>query len=278
MPEPFADTTDALGRRIVLPSPPQRIISLVPSLTDLLHRLELDDEVVGLTRFCERPEGWREAKTIVGGTKQVDAEQVAAMQPDLILANQEENTKADVQVLSEYAPVYVTDVSTVDGATAMIRRIGALVDRADVAQQMALRIAERFAALPAWPLVRAAYLIWRDPYMTVGGDTFIGDVMRYGGFTIPWEEATRYPEVTLNDLSAADLDVILCSTEPFPFHQKDAFTDDLRAACPNTPVHTVNGQLFSWYGPRLLDTPAYLRELRATLEEPSSEGQAASHP
>lgn len=278
MSAPFADTTDALGRPIVLADPPTRIISLVPSLTDLLHGLGLDDEVVGLTRFCERPAGWREAKTIVGGTKQVDAERVARLQPDLILANQEENTRADVQALSAYAPVYVTDVSSVDEATAMIRRVGELVDREQGAQQMATTITKRFAALPAWPLVRAAYLIWRDPHMTVGGDTFIHDVMRYGGFTSPWANATRYPEITLDDLSAADLDVILCSTEPFPFHQKDAFTDDLRAACPDTPVHVVDGQCFSWYGPRLLDTPAYLRELRATLEEPSSEGQAASHP
>lgn len=266
MPAPFVDTTDALGRRILLSEPPTRIISLVPSLTDLLHGLGLDDEVVGLTRFCERPDGWQEAKAIVGGTKQVDAERVARLQPDLILANQEENTRADVQALSDHAPVYVTDVSTVDEATAMIRRVRQLVDRDKEARQMATTIAERFAALPAWSSLRAAYIIWRDPYMTVGGDTFIYDVMRHGGFTAPWADATRYPEITLDDLAAADLDVILCSTEPFPFHQKDAFMDDLRTACPDTPVHVVDGQLFSWYGPRLLDTPAYLRELRATLE------------
>ena len=277
MPEPFANTTDALERRVVLPRPPQRIISLVPSLTDLLHGLGLDDEVVGLTRFCERPDGWREAKTIVGGTKQVDAEQVADVQPDLILANQEENTKADVRALSAYAPVYVTDVSTVADATSMIRRIGALVDRKARARQMATTITERFAALPAWPSLRVAYLIWRDPYMTVGGDTFIHDVLRHGGFTSPWAGETRYPEITRDDLAAADLDAILCSTEPFPFHQKDVYTNDLRAACPDTPVRMVDGQLFSWYGPRLLDTPAYLRELRATLEESTSEGQVASH-
>lgn len=278
MSEPFADITDALERRIVLAGPPKRIISLVPSLTDLLHELGLNDEVVGLTRFCERPEDWRETKTIVGGTKQVDAEQVAAVQPDLILANQEENTKADVQALSRYAPVYVTDVSTVAEATSMIRRVGALVDREERARQMATTITERFAALPEWSSLRVAYLIWRDPYMTVGGDTFIHDVLRHGGFTSPWAQETRYPEITSDDLAAADLGAILCSTEPFPFHQKEVFTDDLRAACPNTPVHMVDGQLFSWYGPRLLDTPDYLRELRATLEEGTPEGQAVSHP
>lgn len=266
MPAPFASTTDALGRRVVLADPPTRMVSLVPSLTDLLHGLGLDDEVVGLTRFCERPANWRETKTIVGGTKQVDAERVARLQPDLILANQEENTKTDVQALSNHAPVYVTDVSTVERATTMIRCVGALVDRKAEAEQMAVRIDERFSVLPAWDALHVAYLIWRDPYMTVGGDTFIHDVMRQGSLTSPWSDAARYPQISLDDLAAANLDAILCSTEPFPFHQKDAFTDDIRAACPDTPVHVVDGQCFSWYGPRLLDTPTYLRELRAVLE------------
>ena len=181
MAVPFAATTDALGRSVVMPAPPTRIVSLVPSLTDLLHGLGLCDEVVGLTRFCERPSTWREEKTIVGGTKQVDAERVARLQPDLILANREENTEADVQALSKHAPVYVTDVATVADATAMIRAVGALVDCPASAAQMARRITERVASLPAWPPRRAAYLIWRDPYMTVGGDTFIYDVMRRGG-------------------------------------------------------------------------------------------------
>ena len=267
MPAPFADTTDALGRPVRLSAPPKRIVSLVPSLTDLLHGLGLNDEVVGLTRFCERPAGWRNEKSIIGGTKQVDAERVAALEPDLILANHEENTQSDVEALGAHAPVYVTDVATVSEATQMIRHVGALVDRALAAQQMALRITERFAALPEWPPRRAAYLIWRDPYMTVGGDTFIYDVMRYGGFASPWKEATRYPEVSLDALAAADLDVILCSTEPFPFGEKDRFTSEIRDACPETTVQVVDGQLFSWYGPRLLHTPEYLRTLRAERTE-----------
>jgi hypothetical protein len=104
--------------------------------------------------------------------------------------------------------------------------------------------------------------------MTVGGDTFIHDVMQWGGLDNLYSDDERYPEVTPETLAEQDPDVVLCSTEPFPFHQKDAFTDDLRAALPDTPIEVVDGQPFSWYGPRLLDTPAYLSELRERLPTP----------
>jgi ABC-type Fe3+-hydroxamate transport system substrate-binding protein len=277
---PYA-TSDPLARQITLDAPPERIVSLVPSLTDLLAHLDLGDRVVGVTRFCERPEGWREQKTIVGGTKQVKIDTVRELAPDLILANKEENTPGDVEALDAIAPVYVTDVGTVEEATVMIRAVGRLTGRAEAADDLADTIAARFDALPdagaasaaedpsspakAPETVRAAYLIWRTPYMTVGGDTFIHDVMTRGGFANPFADRTRYPEVTPEELGALDLDVLLCSSEPFPFHQKEAFTADLRAACPDTPLEIVDGQLFSWYGPRLLKTPDYLQDLRARI-------------
>ena len=269
--DPFLATTDALGRPIELNTRPTRIVSLVPSLTDLLHGLGLDSEVVGITRFCERPDGWRDEKTIVGGTKQVKQDTVAELAPDVVLANKEENTSDDVEALTDIAPVYVTDVPTVRAATQMIRQVGALVGRSSRAEAMAADITERFEALSSnAPLLRVAYLIWREPYMTVGGDTIIHDVMRCGGFTSPWADIDRYPEVTLNELADATLDAILCSSEPFPFGQKDDFTADVKAACPDIPVRVVDGQIFSWYGPRLLEAPAYLRRLRAELVESAS--------
>jgi ABC-type Fe3+-hydroxamate transport system substrate-binding protein len=266
MPSFPLTTTDALDRAVTLPTPPQHIVSLVPSQTELLAYLGLDDRVVGITRFCVRPEGWREQKTIVGGTKEVDIERVAALEPDLVLANHEENTPEDVDALADLAPVYVTDVPTVASALVMIRAVGRLVGRADAAGRLANAIEECFDVLEDHAPIRAAYLIWRDPFMTVGHDTIIHDIMQRGGFTNVFGDRLRYPEVELDALAEAGPDVLLLPDEPFPFDQKPRFSADLHEALPNTPVRFVDGELFSWYGPRLLDTPAYLHALRRTLQ------------
>jgi len=259
---------DARGRSVQLERPPRRIVSLVPSQTELLAYLGLDETVVGVTRFCERPSHWRAEKTIVGGTKEVDVERVRALDPDLILANHEENTREDVEALEPIAPVFVTEVKTVTEALDMIRTVGTLTASTDQTSTLAGQIISRFSRLPDFSPLRTVYFIWREPYMTVGHDTFIHDVMSWGGFENAYGDRTRYPEVSLPALAERDLDLVLCASEPFPFHQKDAFTDDLREALPNTPVEVVDGQPFSWYGPRLLDTPGYLQELRETLPTP----------
>lgn len=266
---PMPTATDARGQSISLDSPPRRIVSLVPSQTELLAHLDLTEEVVGITRFCERPEHWRSEKTLVGGTKQVNIDVVRDLAPDFILANHEENTAEDVEALDEIAPVFVTEVTTVEEALEMIRTVGTLTDTSDHTSTLVGNIISRFDALPHFAPLRAAYLIWREPYMTVGKDTFIHDVMQWGGLKNVYGDQTRYPEVTIAELAEQDLDVLLCASEPFPFHKKDKFTADLREALPDTSVATVDGQPFSWYGPRLLDTPSYLTTLREHLPTPA---------
>jgi ABC-type Fe3+-hydroxamate transport system substrate-binding protein len=258
--------TDARGHTVTLSEAPSRIVSLVPSQTELLSYLGLDRHVVGVTRFCEHPDHWRSDKTVVGGTKQVDVDAVRSLEPDFVLANLEENEREDVEALDAIAPVYVTEVKTVPEALDIIRTVGTLVGRDAFARQLAAGIAERFDELPAFAALRAVYLIWRDPYMSVGGDTFIHDVMRRAGLDNVYGDRTRYPEVTVGEIADEDPDVVLCSSEPFPFHQKDRFTADLREALSPERVRVVNGQAFSWYGSRLLETPAYLKSLRRELE------------
>jgi ABC-type Fe3+-hydroxamate transport system substrate-binding protein len=221
--------TDALDRTVTLPEPPQRIVSLVPSQTELL------------------------------------AQRVAELEPDFILANHEENTQEDVDALADLAPVYVTDVPTVASALVMIRAVGRLVDRPDAAGRLADTIEERFDALENHSPIRTAYLIWRDPFMTVGHGTIIHDVMQRGGFINVFGDRMRYPEITRDALVRAAPDLLLLPDEPFPFPQKPRFSADLREALADTPIQFVDGERFSWYGPRLLDTPAYLRELRHGL-------------
>lgn len=251
------------GVQSVHRSTPRRIVSLVPSLTELLADFGLDDEVVGLTRFCVHPSGWKARKQIVGGTKNVRVERVEALQPDLIIANKEENTKADVEALQTIAPVHLTDIGTVTESLDAIKTLGVRVGRKEAAEALAETIAARFAALPIAEPLRVLYLIWRNPYMTIGGDTFIHDVMQRGGFQNVFGDTTRYPAITPEQIMAANPDLVMLSSEPYPFKEKHIA--ELRTWLPDTPMHLVDGELFSWYGSRIVHTPAYLRALRNNL-------------
>jgi len=254
---------DARGATFTLSCPPRRIVSLVPSQTELLADLGLDEQVVGLTRFCVHPSDWKPRKTIVGGTKQVNVECIRNLEPDLILANLEENTREMVEALDAIAPVYVTDVKTIANALGMIRTVGRMTDRAAKAETLATEINEAFTALPAFAPLRATYLIWQNPTMAVGHDTFIHDVMAQAGLVNVFGDRTRYPEITDEDLVATQPEVLLLSSEPYPFKEKH--TTPFRTLLPDAAVHLANGELFSWYGSRLRHTPAYLHRLRQEM-------------
>lgn len=258
---------DARDKRIALETAPRHIVSLVPSQSELLAHLA-EDRLVGVTRFCVRPSDLREQKEIVGGTKNVDVEQVRALQPDLVLANIEENTAEVVEAVEAFAPVYVTDVQTVPDAAAMIRTVGRLIGAAPDAEALANRLERGFAEMADADdgSLRAVYLIWREPFMTVGRDTIIHDVMTRAGFANVFADRTRYPEVSMQEIEAEAPEAVLLPDEPFPFPQKEKFSADLRAALPETLVTFVDGQLFSWYGPRLAEAPAYLRDLHRQLQ------------
>ncbi|MDX1421135.1 MAG: helical backbone metal receptor [Rubricoccaceae bacterium] len=264
----WLDTHDALGRPVTLDAPPRRIVSLVPSQTELLAALGLDAEVVGLTRFCVHPEGWKARKAIVGGTKNVSLDRVAALQPDLVIANREENEREPVEAIAAIAPVYVTDVATVDDALGMIRAVGRLVGRAERAAALADEIGAGFDALAAAEPLRAAYFIWRDPWMTVGSDTFISDVMQRAGLLNAFGDRTRYPEVTIEAVADRQPDVLLLSSEPYPFKAEHATALEESTSVPTV---LVDGEVFSWYGSRMRLAPPYLQALHTRL-------QAIAHP
>ena len=259
---PHFDAPDALGRRVTLAAAPRRIVSLVPSQTELLSSLGLDDDVIGLTRFCVHPADWKGRKAIVGGTKQVRVDRVRALAPDLAIANKEENTRADVEALAAVCPVYVTDVADVPGALAMIRDVGALTDRRPAADALAETIGAGFDALPAFLPLRALYLIWRDPWMTVGGDTFVSDVMARAGLVNVAAGRDRYPTLADADLAALAPDVVLLSSEPYPFAERHV--PEVEALAGGRAA-LVDGEAFSWYGSRLRHTPAALGALRGRL-------------
>lgn len=254
--------TDQMHRTIPVPHHPQRIISLVPSQTELLHDLGLGDRVVGITKFCIHPDAWFRSKARVGGTKQVDLDKVRALKPDLIIGNKEENSQEDIEALEQEFPVWMSDVRNLTHALHMIVAIGGLTGTYDQADDLANRILAVFLPLQLLPRSgSAAYFIWRDPLMVAGGDTFISDMMHRAGFTNAFaHRKERYAEISPAELAAADPDVILLSSEPYPFAEKHLI--EFNMICPGTPVKLVDGELFSWYGSRLLRSPAYFNGLR----------------
>lgn len=255
--------SDQMNRTLQVPERPERIISLVPSQTELLHDLGLGERVVGITKFCIHPEHWFRGKARVGGTKQVDLDKVRALKPDLIIGNKEENTQADIEALEQEFPVWMSDVRDLDGALDMIRRVGVLTGTTSRSEALVSGIEHAFATLqPTTPPRSAAYFIWRDPMMVAGGDTFISDMLHRAGFSNAFaHRKERYAEITPAELAAADPDVILLSSEPYPFAEKHLA--EFQMTCPGTPVRLVDGELFSWYGSRLLKAPAYFSRLIA---------------
>lgn len=257
--------TDQMNRTVRVPDHPERIISLVPSQTELLHDLGLGDRVVGITKFCIHPDAWFRSKARVGGTKQVDLDKVRALKPDLIIGNQEENSREDIEALEREFPVWMSDVRDLDGALEMTRRVGELTATGDRAGELIRLIAVAFDHLerPSTPM-SAAYFIWRDPLMVAGEDTYISDMLDRAGFTNAFaHRPERYAEITPAELAAADPDVVLLSSEPYPFAEKHLL--EFNMICPGTPVRLVDGELFSWYGSRLLRTPAYLAAVQRSL-------------
>ncbi|MEP6846914.1 MAG: helical backbone metal receptor [Panacibacter sp.] len=262
---------DQLNRNVILPTyPPKRIISLVPSQTELLNDLGLEEEVVGITKFCVHPQTWFSSKTRVGGTKNVNIEKVKSLQPDLILANKEENVKDQVEQLENIAPVWISDVNNFEDALSMIKSIGLLTNKEKKAEAMVAQIETGFSRLPSPQSgegqgVRACYLIWRNPYMTIGGDTFINDMLNKCGLQNVFKKENRYPEVTLIELKKCDVQLVLLSSEPYPFQEKHI--EEIRTAVPHIKVLMVDGEMFSWYGSRMLYAAQYFKELVNKINE-----------
>ncbi|GAB3991425.1 helical backbone metal receptor [Spirosoma daeguense] len=244
---------------------PKRIISLVPSITELLFDLGLDDEVVGITKFCIHPANKVKQKPIVGGTKTLRINKIKALQPNLIIANKEENTREQIEELQRQYAVHVTDVATLPDALSMIRVVGTLVGKSQEAEAMSQQLEETLCPAPVAPSKRVAYFIWRKPYMVVANATFIHSMLNIAGFRDTFAHENRYPEVTPEQLQAAQPDLIFLSSEPYPF--TDKHVAEFQAICPSANVVLVDGELFSWYGSRLLRSSDYFKKLRSEVRD-----------
>ncbi len=256
--------TDQLHRTITVAQPPQRIVSLVPSQTELLYTLGLQEEVVGITKFCIHPEEWFHSKTRVGGTKKLNLERIQFLHPDLIIGNQEENEQQQIEALAAHFPVWMSKIDTLPDAMQMIQAVGNMVNREEEAQVLVESIQSDFKKLlRPTRLIRAAYLIWKEPYMVAAKDTFINEMLQRAGFYNVFADQSRYSEITLEALAKAQPEVILLSSEPYPFEERHIRT--FQQVCQRAVVQVVDGELFSWYGSRLLHSAMYFRTLHGEI-------------
>lgn len=262
------EVRDRRGVAFAADPPRRRLIALVPSATETLFALGLGERVLAVTEWCTTPAEEVARKPKVGGTKNPKCSAIAALEPDLVVMNAEENRRKDVERLEAAGvPVFVAYARTVREAAEEIRLLGRLTGKAAEADAIAGRIeaalAEAARLRPAVP-PRVAYLVWKKPYMVANGDTFISDMIRSaGGVNVFADAPERYREVSAPELAAARPDVAILPDEPYRFAEADA--EELRreladAGSPGTRVRLANGELLCWHGPRAPEGLAHMRE------------------
>lgn len=259
---------DQLGTQHIFETSPRRIISLVPSQTELLYDLGLEDRIVGITKFCVHPYHFKSTKKIVGGTKKVHYEKIRLLQPDIIICNKEENTKEIVEELRKICPVWVTDIITIEDNFRMISDFGQLFNCRIEAQKwndkLAFALSDFKNFIKDKRVKKSAYFIWKNPYMVAGSDNFINELLKLNHFKNSYDTLGRYPEIHIEKMQEeGNPEIIFLSSEPFPFKKEDGH--EIAQFVPDVPIILVDGEMFSWYGSRLLKAFDYFKKLHKTL-------------
>ena len=254
---------DQLERQIVLKRRPKRIISLVPSQTELLVDLGLENSLIGLTKFCVHPKHLRKEKVIVGGTKQINVQKIKGLSPDIILCNKEENTKEMIEAIDDIAPVHISDIYTIEDCLKLIKMYGDIFevtsDASNIIEAINTERQQFQNKIANQQKPKAAYFIWKNPWMVAASNTFIHAMLNEAGFTNVFENFERYPEIDLNNLNLRGTEFIFLSSEPYPF--KEQHLETLKKQFPDKEVVIVDGEMFSWYGSRLQKAYRYFESL-----------------
>jgi ABC-type Fe3+-hydroxamate transport system substrate-binding protein len=255
---------DQMNRSVQLDQKPKRIISLVPSQTELLYDLGLEEEVVAITKFCIHPKKWQQSKTKIGGTKDFKIKQILELKPDLIIANKEENQEEKIKELMAHVPVWISDIQSLEDAINMIDSIGKITDKIVESQEIIHKISSNFQKIsPLTTKVKTLYLIWQNPIIAVNQSTFIGNMMDLCGFENVVTKNSDYPTLSNEEIQKLDPELILLSSEPFPFKQKHI--DFFKEKNPHASIQLVDGEAFSWYGSRLINSPEYFNTVLKTI-------------
>jgi len=259
--------TDQIGTLHLFETTPKRIVSLVPSQTELLYDLGLEDSIVGITKFCVHPFHFKSTKKIVGGTKSVHYDKIRLLEPDIIICNKEENTQEMVEELRKICLVWVTDISTLEDNFQMITDFGQIFDKRTESRKwndkLAFALSDFKNFIREIPVRKVAYFIWKNPYMVAGAGTFIDEMLRLNHFQNHFV-LERYPEIELEKMDEKnELDLILLSSEPFPFKAEDGY--EISKSTQNAQAILVDGEMFSWHGSRLLKAFEYFKFLHKNI-------------
>lgn len=266
--ENYIVSKDQIGRSVRIPPVPKRIISTVPSISELLFDLDLNKELVGVTKFCINPIQLRQTKTLIGGTKNLNIEKIHSLNPDLIIANKEENLKEQIEELDKFFPVWISEVDTFNSAIEMITKIGIITSRKKEADLIIQEINREFEKLSKFivnkniQVQEVTYLIWNKPYMVAGNNTFINDLLQKCHLKNTTNQI-RYPEITKLDITNMASDYIFLSSEPFPFKAKHL--QEFKGMFPKAIIKLVDGEMFSWYGSHLAKAPNYFIQMLKEL-------------
>ncbi len=256
-------TKDQLGRTLTPPNWPFRIVSLIPSETELLVDLGLENYIVGITKFCVHPSHIKTTKTVVGGTKKVSFDKIAALQPNIILCNKEENTKEIVTTLEKQFTVHVSDVKNISDTLLLISQFGLMFNRSNRAAELITEIKREANSFKNYIensiSKKVLYFIWKSPWMLAGKSTFIDYLMSLNNFVNCSEGNIRYPEISEKELNETKVDLILLSSEPYPF--KKEHISEIEKTGISGKILFVDGEYFSWYGSRLLGAFKYFKSL-----------------
>lgn len=256
--------TDQLGNKIELKQKPKRIVSLVPSQSEFLWDIGLKTELVGITKFCIHPKEMFDSVNRIGGTKQLDISKIKRLQPDLIIGNKEENVKEQIEILQNQFPVWMSDVNTLDEAYEMMLSLGILCGKEEESTDLVTRVRENMISVKdLFSGIKVAYFIWNKPYMVAASYTYINSVLTYAGFENVFQNQSRYPEISIPALEDLKTDLLLLSSEPYPFTEKHC--TELHRLLPDAKVMLADGEMFSWYGSRLVSLPDYLLNLKERL-------------
>lgn len=256
---------DALGTAHA-PAPGARIVSLVPSITELLIDLGLSAQLVGRTGFCIHPADVVRTIPKVGGTKDVNIDKIRKLAPTHVVLNIDENEKPTADLLAEFVPnIVVTHPLVPQDNVALARLMGGIFGVGAAAEAWCAQFEQACAELRAQPASaprKLLYCIWQDPWMSISRDTYIAAMMREIGWEIPELGAARYPQFAWSDELVAQIDGVLLSSEPYRF--TEAHADALERQI-GKPVLLVDGEMMSWYGSRALQGIRYLSALRGLI-------------
>jgi len=251
---------DHLNRKVAYNFPPKKIISLVPSQTELLYDLGLANEIIGITRFCIHPKNRFKEKTKIGGTKNFDFDKIRALKPDLIIGNKEENYKEGIEELAKEFPVWISEIYTFEDNLKMISDIGNLCNKKQESDKICEDILKEFSKIKI-PTIKktVAYIIWQNPIMSINNNTFINNILEKSGYeNIFRSKKERYPEISEEELKIVKPDFIFLSSEPYPFKERNR--KEYQNKFPESKIILVDGEMFSWYGSRLRFLPKYIQK------------------